>query len=92
MLLLGLTSSPWHPGAPVAPGRSLVNTLVPSEMTQIGNAVAGVGPAGATSRNELLTAIDVVRRAGERRVGHDVNRQRSDVGGPDHAPDWQLCS
>jgi Major Facilitator Superfamily len=39
------------------------------------------------SRDELLAAVDVVRRAGERRVGHDVNSQRGHVGGADDAAD-----
>src|SRR5690349_8159333 len=40
-------------------------------------------------RDELLPAVDVVRRAGERRVGHDVQGERGDVGWFDHAADWQ---
>ncbi len=38
-------------------------------------------------RNELLAAVDVVGRAGERRVGHDVDGERGDVGGTDDAAD-----
>src|SRR4051812_8874454 len=39
--------------------------------------------------HELLAAVDVVGRAGERAVGHQVQGQRGDVAGPDHAPDGQ---
>ena len=35
--------------------------------------------------DELLPTVDVVRRAGERRVGHDVDGERGDVGGTDDA-------
>jgi AcrR family transcriptional regulator len=35
------------------------------------------------SGDELLPAVDVVGRAGERRVAHDVDGQRGDVGGTD---------
>src|SRR5207249_10626625 len=44
------------------------------------------------SWDELLAAVDVVRRAGERRVGHDVHGECRDVGRSDHAPDWQRRS
>jgi hypothetical protein len=37
----------------------------------------------------LLAAVDVVGRAGERRLGHDVHGKRGDVGRSDHAPDRQ---
>ena len=40
-------------------------------------------------RDELLTAIDVVRRTSERSVGHDVHSQRSHIGRPDHAANWE---
>src|SRR5206468_11988136 len=40
------------------------------------------------SWDELLAAADVVRRAGERRVGHDVHGECRDVRRSDHAPDW----
>ena len=39
--------------------------------------------------DELLTAVDVVGRAGESGVGHDVDGERGDVGRPNHAPDGQ---
>ena len=39
------------------------------------------------SADELLAAVDVVGRAGERRVGHDVHGERGDVGRSDDAPD-----
>jgi len=35
----------------------------------------------------MLAAADVIRPAGEGRVGHDVDGQRGDVGGLDHAAD-----
>src|SRR5262249_8684772 len=41
------------------------------------------------ARHELLSAVDVVRRAGEGGVGHDVYGQRSDVGRSNDAPDWK---
>ena len=44
------------------------------------------GP-GDAHVNELLAAVDVVRRAGERGVGHDVNGERGDVGRSDDPPD-----
>jgi hypothetical protein len=37
----------------------------------------------------LLAAVDVVGRAGQRGVGHDVHGEGGDVGRPDHAPDGQ---
>ena len=37
--------------------------------------------------DELLPAVDVVGRAREGRVGHDVYSERSDVGRSDDAPD-----
>jgi hypothetical protein len=37
----------------------------------------------------LLAAVDVVGRAGESRVGHDMHGKRRDVGRSDHAPDGQ---
>src|SRR5438128_3846065 len=37
--------------------------------------------------DELLPAVDVVGRARESRVGHDVNGERGDVGRSDDAPD-----
>ncbi len=41
------------------------------------------------TRDELLAAVDVVGRAGERRVGHDVHGERGDVGRSDDASDRQ---
>src|SRR5262245_35324014 len=40
-------------------------------------------------RDQLLAAVDVVRRASKCRVAHDVNRQRGDVRRSDDAADWQ---
>jgi len=40
-----------------------------------------------SSGDELLPAVDVVRRAGECRVAHDVDSERGDVGGADDAAD-----
>jgi len=37
--------------------------------------------------NELLPAVDVVGRAREGRVAHDVYSERGDVGRSDDAPD-----
>src|SRR6266545_2022035 len=39
--------------------------------------------------DELLTAVDVEGRAGDRRVGHEVDGQRGDVGRTDDASDRQ---
>ena len=39
--------------------------------------------------DQLLAAVDVVRRAGERGVGHQVHGERGDVVRPDDAPDRQ---
>jgi hypothetical protein len=39
-----------------------------------------------SSRDELLTAVDVVRRARKRCVAHDVNGQGGDVRRSDDAP------
>jgi hypothetical protein len=47
---------------------------------------------GTFSANELLTTIDVVRRAGKCRVGHDANGERRDVGRFDNAADRQRGS
>src|SRR3954466_13958878 len=41
-----------------------------------------------TLSHELLSAVDVVRRAGERGVAHDVNSERRYVGGPDDTTNW----
>ena len=41
------------------------------------------------SIDELLTPVDVVGRAGERGVRHQVDGQRRHVLRPDHAPDRQ---
>src|SRR5512133_4399834 len=41
------------------------------------------------SRDELLAAVDVVGRAGEGGVGHEVNGQRGDVRRSDDAPDGE---
>src|SRR5271157_871039 len=41
------------------------------------------------SRDKLLAAVDVVRRAGDCRVAHDVDGQRRDVSRPDDAPNGQ---
>ena len=37
--------------------------------------------------DQLLASVDVVGRAGERGVGHEVDGERGDVGRPDDAPD-----
>ena len=42
-----------------------------------------------TSSDELLAAVDVVGRAGERGVAHEVHGERRDVLRADHAPDRQ---
>jgi hypothetical protein len=47
---------------------------------------AGVG---FCSRDELLAAVDVVCRARQCRVAHDVNGQRGDVSRPDDALDGE---
>ena len=41
----------------------------------------------ALAGDELLPAIDVVSRAGENLIDHDVNGERSHVGWPDDPPD-----
>src|ERR1700691_3689171 len=46
-------------------------------------------PARNQLVHELLTAVDVERRAGERGVGHDVDGQRGNVGGGDDAPNGE---
>ena len=38
---------------------------------------------------DLLAAVDVVGRAAERRIGHDVHGERGDVGRTDDPPDRQ---
>ena len=45
----------------------------------------------APSGHELLPAVDVVGRAGEGGVGHDVNGERGDVGRSDDAPDGSVA-
>ena len=42
-----------------------------------------------SSRDELLAAVDIVRRARQCCVAHDVNGQRGDVSRSDDAPDGQ---
>ena len=49
----------------------------------------GGSSGSGSSRDELLAAVDVVRRARECRVAHDVNGQRGDVSRSDDAPDGQ---
>jgi hypothetical protein len=39
--------------------------------------------------HELLAAVDVVGRAGNRCVSHEVDGERGDVGRADHAPDGE---
>src|SRR6476659_728638 len=46
-------------------------------------------PEVRTSGDELLPPVDVVGRAGERRVGHEVDGERGDVGGADDPADRQ---
>jgi hypothetical protein len=41
------------------------------------------------SRDEALSAVDVVRRARDGRVDHEVNGERGDVNRADHASDGQ---
>ena len=41
--------------------------------------------------DELLAAIDVIRRTGKRRIGHDVDGERRDVLGADDTPDGKRC-
>ena len=48
---------------------------------------ASVGSCWKLAADELLPAVDVVGRAREGRVGHDVYGERGDVGRPDDAPD-----
>src|SRR3954451_20401319 len=45
--------------------------------------------SSSSGPDELLAAIDVVGRAGEGRVGHQMDGQRGHVGGPDDAADRQ---
>src|SRR2546427_3471532 len=46
------------------------------------------GPPGLLlAAEELLPAVNIVGRAGEGRVGHDVYGERGDVGRSDDAPD-----
>ena len=51
----------------------------------LGSVVESTPEAG--SEDELLTAVDVVRRAREGGVGHEVNGERGDVRRADDAPD-----
>jgi DNA-binding CsgD family transcriptional regulator len=44
---------------------------------------------GSTVLDELLPAVDVVGRPGDRGVGHQLHGQRGDVGRTDHPPDGQ---
>src|SRR5208282_1609947 len=72
---------------------SMVKHLLGRLRRSRGPPLTGSGSAGRSfrsrSRDELLPAVDVVRRAGQRRVDHDVHGERGDVGGFDHAPDGQ---
>src|SRR5215204_4968231 len=45
-----------------------------------------------TSADELLPSVDVVGRARDGGVGHDVDGQGSDVGGPDDAADRERAA
>ena len=55
--------------------------LVPRHWVSVSSSLCG---------DELLAAVDVVRRARERGVDHDVNGERRDVGRPDDAADREL--
>jgi len=44
------------------------------------------------SRHQLLASVDVVRRARERGVGHDVNGEGGDVGRSDIATPVEVLS
>ena len=46
-----------------------------------------MGPFVDLRSEELLAAVDVVGRAGERGVGHEVHGECGDVGGSDDAAD-----
>src|SRR4051812_6735825 len=46
-------------------------------------------PPPPSWRDQLLTAVDVEGRAGDRRVRHEMNRERGDVGRADDSPDRQ---
>ena len=39
-----------------------------------------------------MAAVDVVGRAGDSGVGHQVHGERGDVGRPDHAPDGERAA
>jgi hypothetical protein len=39
--------------------------------------------------DQSLSAVDVVCRAGDRGVDHEMNRECGDVGWSDHTPDWK---
>lgn len=63
----------------------------PAGNAQQGTVTARRFPFGVmgSSGDELLSAVDVVGRAGERGVGHDVDGERGDVGGTDDAADGE---
>src|SRR5262245_47902372 len=46
-------------------------------------------PSFVSVPDQLLAAVDVVRGSGDRRVGHEVNGERGDVGRADDTPDRQ---
>ena len=65
----------------------------PRDAVLVGQLVVGEGGAGndvgAHRLDQLLAAVDVVGRAGERGVAHQVHGERGDVLRPDDAPDRQ---
>src|SRR5204863_455465 len=86
----------WLPGRGVdpriRPGREDTAVIVAASCrarAQPGTASRPPSSVVCSSGDELLPTVDVVRRAGERRVDHDVDGERGDVGRPDHAPDGQ---
>ena len=52
--------------------------------------IATFGQPVTSGVHELLATVDVVRRAGKRCIGHDVNGECCDVGRPDDASDRKL--
>lgn len=83
-------STTWHlPGAANASASDFSALLSNAYRDRRSRRGTRGGLSELRRRDELLTAIDVVRRTSERSVGHDVHSQRSHIGRPDHAANWE---
>src|SRR5215471_13738308 len=83
----------WSASSPSNPARAISASRVWKPRFIAAWTRSGLGAhfvSGArSSRDELLAAVDIERRARQCCVAHDVNGQRGDVSRSDDAPDGQ---